>query len=582
RHIEHGLAPRAAALKGAREIGFAIIAMTLTLASVYAPVGFQTGTTGRLFTEFALTLAGTVLVSGFVALSLSPMMCSKLLHHEARHNAFYNLVERGLRLLTAGYGRLLRAGLHARPLVLAIGLGVAGCSWFLFNALDSELAPYEDQGTIIGSFTGPTGATTGYMDKYGRELEQIYAKVPEAERYFVVSGFRMPSRGISFIKLVPWGERERSQQEIVEALRPKMADVPGVLAFPVNPAPLGQGGSSTPVRFVIQTSQPYSELEKMVEHMLARARENPGLANLDTDLKLDKPQLSVTIDRNKVADMGIDVATVGRTLETMLGGRQVTRFERDGEQYDVIVQVADPDRATPDDLRRIYVRGAGGEMVQLSNLVRVTERVAPQELRHFDQLRSATIQANLAPGYSLGEALAFLDRTAAEVLPPGARTDYSGLSREFKVASSGLYLTFLLALGFIFLVLSAQFESFRSPLIIMLSVPLSITGGLLALYLSGGTLNIYSQVGLITLIGLITKHGILIVEFANQLRAQGREVLDAVVEAASLRLRPILMTTAAMALGVVPLIVSSGAGAAARYSMGLVIFSGILIGTVFT
>jgi multidrug efflux pump len=582
RHVEAGMSPLQAAFKGSREIAMAVVAMTLTLAAVYTPIAFMTGTTGRLFTEFALTLAGTVLVSGFVALTTSPMLCSKLLRHEARHNAFYNVVERGLAALTNGYRAILRGAMHARPLVLAIGLGVAAGSVFLFNTLDSELAPYEDQGTIIGTFSGPTGSTSDFVNEYAKDLEKIYAQIPEAERYFVVAGFRQPQDGISFIKLVPWDQRARSQQEIGAALLPKMAEVAGVRAFPVNPAPLGQSGSSTPVRFVIQTSQPYSELQAMVDRMMARASENPGLANVETDLTLDKPQLSVRINRNKAADMGIGVATLGRTLETMLGGRQVTRFEQDGEQYDVIVQVADPDRATPDDLRRIYVRSAGGQMTPLSNLVSVTETVAPRELEHFNQLRSATIEANLAPGYTLGEALAYLEELALAELPPDARTDYSGLSREFKQASAGLYLTFVLALGFIFLVLSAQFESFRSPFIIMLSVPLSITGGLLALWLTGGTLNIYSQVGLVTLIGLITKHGILIVQFANQLREEGRQMIDAVVEAAVLRLRPILMTTGAMVLGAVPLALATGAGAQSRQDIGWVVVGGLLVGTFFT
>jgi multidrug efflux pump len=582
RHVEEGMSPLQAAYKGSGEIAMAVVAMTLTLAAVYTPIAFMTGTTGRLFTEFALTLAGTVIVSGFVALTLSPMMCSKLLRHQTKHNVLYNLIERGLRGLTDGYRWVLRNALRARPLVLLIGACVAGASYFLFNSLDSELAPYEDQGTIIGTFTGPTGSTSQYVDKYARQLEQIYAEIPEAERYFVVAGFRMPSRGISFIKLVPWDQRERSQQEIVNALRPKMGDVPGVMAFPVSPAPLGQSGSSTPVRFVIQTSQPYEELQVMIERLMERARQNPGLVNVDTDLKLDRPQLSVEVNRNKVADMGVGVETLGRTLETMLGGRQVTRFERDGEQYDVMVQVADPNRATPDDLRQIYVRGEDGQMVQLSNLVNVTETVSAQELEHFNQLRSATLEANLAPGYSLGEALAFLEQAAIDVLPAEAQTDYSGLSREFKEASAGLYVTFILALGFIFLVLAAQFESFRSPFIIMLTVPLSITGGLLALYLTGGTLNIYSQVGLVTLIGLITKHGILIVQFANQLREDGRAMMDAVIEAAVLRLRPILMTTGAMVLGAVPLALATGAGAQSRQDIGWVIVGGLLVGTFFT
>jgi multidrug efflux pump len=582
RHVEEGMSPRDAAFEGSREIGTAIVSMTLTLGAVYTPIAFMTGTTGRLFTEFALALAGAVLVSGFVALTLTPMMCSKLLRHQEKHGVFYNAIEWVLVRLTNGYRALLRGALKVRPLILLVGLAVAGSSYFLFEAIKSELAPYEDQGTVIGIFLAPEGATIDYTDKYARQLEQIYADVPEARDYFVVAGFPVVSRGISFVKLKPWEERERSQQEIAASLAPRMFGVPGVMAFPINPAPLGQSVVDKPVNFVIQTTQTYEQLEEMVGRFMARIGEYPGLANLDTDLKLNKPQLKVKVDRDKVADVGVDVATLGRTLETMLGGRQVTRFKRSGEQYDVVVQVADVDRATPDDLSKIYVRGNDGQMVQLANLVAVTETVAPKELNHFNQLRSATISASLAPGYALGDALAFLDQAAAEVLPAGTQTDYSGLSREFQESSSGLYLTFALALGFIYLVLSAQFESFRDPFIIMLTVPLSIAGGLLMLWLMGGTLNIYSQVGLVTLIGLITKHGILIVEFSNQLRAQGRGVFDAVVDAAVLRLRPILMTTGAMVLGAVPLAIATGAGAESRQDIGAVIVGGILVGTFFT
>ncbi|HEX6144738.1 MAG TPA: efflux RND transporter permease subunit [Geminicoccaceae bacterium] len=582
RHVESGIPPREAAFKGSREIGTAIISMTLTLAAVYTPIAFMTGTTGRLFTEFALALAGAVLVSGFVALTLTPMMCSKLLRHQERHGWFYNAIEWVLVRLTNGYRRVLRGALRARPLILLVGLAVAGSSYFLFTTIKSELAPFEDQGTVIGIFLAPEGATIDYTDKYGRQIEELYTDVPEIRDYFVVAGFPTVARGISFAKLTPWDERERSQQEIADELAPKMFGVPGVMAFPISPAPLGQSIADKPVNFVIQTTQSYERLQELVDAFMAQAAEYPGFANLDTDLKLNKPQLKVQVQRDKVADVGVDVSTLGRTLETMLGGRQVTRFKQNGEQYDVIVQVADVDRATPDDLRKIYVRGTGGDMVQLANLVEIDETVAPQELNHFNQLRSATITANLAPGYSLGDALAFMDQIADDVLPAGTQTDYAGLSREFRDSSSGLYLTFGLALGFIYLVLAAQFESFRDPFIIMLTVPLSITGGLLMLWLMGGTLNIYSQVGLVTLIGLITKHGILIVEFSNQLREQGRSIFDAVVEASVLRLRPILMTTGAMVLGAVPLAIATGAGAQSRQDIGAVIVGGVLVGTFFT
>jgi len=363
---------------------------------------------------------------------------------------------------------------------------------------------------------------------------------------------------------------------------PEMGKVAGLRAFPSTPAPLGQSFRSSPVEFVIQTSRPYSELQQMVDNFLERAAENPGLVNVDSDLKLSKPQLKVDVDRDKVADVGIDLSVLGRTLETLLGGRQVTRFRRGGDQYEVVVQIADIARTNPDDLRQIYVRSARGDMVQLSNLVSVTETVAPRQLNHFNQLRSATISASLAPGYTLGQALAFMNEVAQDTLPAGVRNDYSGQSREFQSSNTGIYLTFALALAFIYLVLAAQFESFRSPFIIMLTVPLSITGGLLALWYEGSTLNIYSQVGLVTLIGLITKHGILIVEFSNQLRAQGKAMREAVIEASVLRLRPILMTTGAMVLGAVPLAIATGAGAESRQDIGLVIVGGLLVGTFFT
>jgi multidrug efflux pump len=582
RHVEDGEEPVEAALIGSKEIGFAVLAMTLTLAAVYAPIGFMSGNTGRLFTEFAWTLAGAVIVSGFVALTLSPMMCSKLLHRSETHGWLYRVIESGLRGLTSGYRALLRGALKVRPLVLLIGLCVAGSSYFLFSALKSELAPTEDQGLLVGIIQAPEGSTIEYTDTYAKKLEEIFAKVPETERYFVVSGRPTVSQGTTFLKLKPWSERNRTQQQIASELAPQMMAIPGVVAFPSSPPPLGQGIRDKPIQMVIETSRPYSELQVMVDKMLDKAADNPGLVNVDTDLKLNSPQLEVDIDRDKAAAVGVEVETLGRTLETLLGGRQVTRFKREGEQYDVIVKVADIDRRNPEDLRRIYVRGRGDTMIPLSNLMSVKETVAPKELNHFNQLRSAMITSHLAPGYTLSEGLDYLEKAAEEVLPPTARIDYAGQSREFKQTSSSIYFTFLLALAFIYLVLAAQFESFKDPFIIMLTVPLSITGALLALWWSGGTLNIYSQVGLVTLIGLITKHGILIVEFANQLRAQGHPIREAVIESATLRMRPILMTTGAMVLGAVPLALATGAGAESRQDIGWVIVGGLLVGTLFT
>ncbi len=591
RHIEEGMPRMQAALQGAKEIGFAVVAMTLTLAAVYAPVAFMTGRTGKLFIEFALTLAGAVLVSGFVALTLSPMMCSQLLRHEEKHGKAFVAIENFLSALTEGYRRVLAASLKRRWIVLAGFAVVAGACVFLLQALKSELAPVEDRGVILGVFTGPEGATLDYTDKYARQLEGIYSQTKDVERFFVVAGNPTVSQGISFIGLTDWNDRSRRSPDVVKELFPKFMGIPGVLAFPVTPPSLGQSPRERPINFVVVTSASYEELQRVTGQILAEVAKNPGLTNVDTDLKLNKPELSVVVNRDKAADLGVPVETIGRSLETMLGGRQVTRFKKDGEQYDVIVQVGDADRATPGDISDIYTRGRDGSMISLANLVSVTETISPRELNHFAQRRAVTLTANLAPGYTMGEALAFLDGVAAKVLKPGYAVDYNGQSREFRQSSSSLALTFGLALAFIYLVLAAQFESFRDPFIIMLTVPLSMAGALLALWLAGGTLNVYSQIGLVTLVGLITKHGILIVEFANQLRgkagpgggqAQGRDAKEAVVEAAVMRLRPILMTTGAMVLGAIPLALAVGAGSETRQQIGWVIVGGLLVGTFFT
>ena len=582
RHIEEGMEPLAAAFKGAKEIGFAVVAMTITLAAVYAPVAFMTGRTGKLFTEFALTLAGAVIVSGFVALTLSPMMCSKLLRHEPKHGPIYNAIERFLTGMTQGYHDVLSRALTRRWLVMLVFAVVAGSSVLLIGQLKTELAPTEDRGRVVGIFSGPEGATMDYMSRYAREIEAIYADLPEVDRYLVIAGTPTVSQGISFVGFRDWAERERSAGEIAADLGAKLRAVPGVNAFPVMPAAFGQSSRSRPFSFVVTTSESYDELARYTEQLLDEMRENPGFVSPDTDLKLTLPELAVEVDRERAADLGVAVDVIGRTLETMLGGREVTRYKQDAEQYDVIVQVDAASRADPRDIRDLYVRARSGDMVPLANVVKVSETIAPRELNHFGQRRSVIISASLTPGFALGEALKWMDQTAARILPPGYATDYDGQSREFLGSSASLVLVFLLALAFIYLVLAAQFESFRDPFIIMLTVPLSMTGALGALWLTGGTLNVYSQIGLVTLVGLITKHGILIVEFANQLREQGRERRDAVVEASVLRLRPILMTTGAMVLGSVPLALATGAGAESRQQIGWVIVGGLLLGTFFT
>jgi len=587
RHIEDGMTPVEASLTGGREIAFAVVAMTVTLAAVFAPLAFATGNTGRLFLEFALTVAAAVVVSGFVALTLTPMMCSKLLHREAAHGRVYNALERFFDGLASGYENLLRRSLARRGVVVAAFVAVAVAGAALFLTIKSELSPLEDRGFFLGVMSAPEGATKEYTDDYARVWEGIYAEVPEITSYFVVvaPGLDRPNPvnfALSFVRLKDWEDRERKTQQITAALAPKMfASMPGVLAFPVNPPSLGQNFRNPPVQFVVQGNS-YEDLDRRVNALMAQARRSPALANVDSDLKLNKPQLSVEIDREKAAALGIQVETIGRTLETLLGGRQVTRFKREGKQYDVIVKLEDKDRRQPTDLTSIYVRGSRGDITQLSNLVTLTETVAPKELNHFNRLRATIISANVAPGYSLSEALAVLDRAAAEVLTPEYQTSLDGQSREFRESGKQLYLIFVLALVFIYLVLAAQFESFRGPLVIMLTVPLAMTGALLAIKLTGGTLNVYSQIGLVMLIGLITKNGILIVEFANQLRDRGHERLEALVEACTLRLRPILMTTAATILGAVPLAIATGAGAESRSAIGWVVVGGMAIGTLFT
>ncbi len=613
RHLEEGYPPLQAALMGSKEIAFAVIAMTVTLAAVFVPLTFMTGKTGRLFVEFALTVSFAVLVSGFVALTLTPMMCSKILRDHEKHGFFYNLTEKFFQLMNNSYRWILRGTLQVRWFIVLIFLATAatGAAFLIpqgllppvwenylvqsvqrvsegaqLPLLKSELAPLEDRGNVVGIISAPEGSTLAYTDRYARQIEAMYAQIPEVANYFMViaPGLEKPNpvnSALSFVRLKPWEQRQRSQQEIAETLGPQLRGLAGVLAFVINPPSLGQSFRSQPVQFVIQGDS-YQSLQRMVDKMLAKMREYPGLANPDSDLKLNKPQLEVSLDRDKVADVGAGVEDIGRTLETLLGGRQVTRFKQEGKQYDVIVKLKDKDRTKPADLTSIFVRGKQGQLVQLSNLVRIKETVAPKELNRFNKLRATILSANITPGFTLGQVLDFMDKTAQSVLEKNAQTSLDGQSREFRESSQTLLTTFILALIFIYLVLAAQFESFISPFVIMFTVPLAMTGALFALYYTGGTLNVYSQIGLVMLVGLITKHGILIVEFANQLQERGLALREAIVEAATLRLRPILMTTGAMVLGTLPLATSVGAGAESRQPIGWVIVGGLLLGTFLT
>ena len=597
RHIEEGLDPFSAAIKGAKEIGFAIVAMTLTLVAVYAPLAFTPGRTGRLFVEFALALAGAVVVSGFVALTLSPMMCSLLLKHNPKPNWFDRSMERWLTAMSDAYGRLLRwvvtarwggggglrgALFQARWLVVGVMLASAVGLALVYPKMKQELSPLEDRGTILVNVTAPDGATLDYTNRYALELEKIGRDYPEFDRIFANIGNPTVAQGSVIYRTVDWEQRERSTLDMARELQPKVGALPGVNAFLITPPSLGQGFRSRPLTYVIQTSDSYENLNAVTRQMLAEMAKNPGIIAPDADLRLNKPELRISVNRERAADLGVSVDVVARAIETMLGGRTVTRYKRDAEQYDVIVQTEARGRTTPENIDSIYVRGRNDAMIPLSSLVNVKESVSPRELNHFGQRRSVTITANLSPDYSLGEALKFMDDTAAKVLKPGYTTDLNGTSREFKSSQGALGVVFLLALVFIFLVLAAQFESFIDPLVIMVSVPLSMIGALLALQWSGGSLNVYSQIGLITLVGLITKHGILIVEFTNQLREEGMEMVDALVKASAQRLRPILMTTGAMVLGAVPLALATGAGAETRSQIGWVIVGGMSLGTLLT
>ena len=582
RHIEEGMEPFQAAIKGVREISFAVIAMTLTLAAVFAPLAFTPGRTGRLFGEFALTLAGAVLVSGFVALTLTPMMCSKLLRHVPQPTRFDRFMDGALNGLAARYATVLGWTLQRRWLVVAVMLISAASSGWLFYTTKSELAPYEDRGVIAMPIRAPDGATLEYTARYLDAIDTITAQYPEFDRRFLFIGGGQVSNAFGVLRTVDWSERTRTTQELQKELLPRLAGLPGISAFPVTPASLGQGFRERALNYVLVSGDTYPNMAGVAQKFIAEMQKNPGIVQPDSDLQLNKPEIFMDVDRARAADLGVSVDVVARTVETMLGGRAVTRYKRDAEQYDVLVQTAASGRSTPEDIDKIFVRGRNETMVPLSSLVTVREAVSPRELNHFNQRRAVSITANLAPGYTLSEALAFMDATAVKVLPAGYAAELNGVSREFKASSGALGVVFVLALLFIFLVLAAQFESFIDPFVILLAVPLSMVGALGALQLTGGTLNVFSQIGLITLVGLITKHGILIVEFSNQLRQQGHDVMSAVTQACALRLRPILMTTGAMVLGALPLALATGAGAESRQQIGWVIVGGMSVGTLLT
>ncbi|HSE62179.1 MAG TPA: efflux RND transporter permease subunit [Thermoanaerobaculia bacterium] len=584
RHLEMGKSRMRAAFDGAKEIGFAIVATTIALVAIFIPVAFLTGNVGRLFNEFGMTVAVAVLISGFVALTLTPMLCSRMLRGHQTEGRLARTVQRGFDALDRLYDRSVRYALLRRKLVLVLTGVVIVAIFFLLRALPSELVPTEDRGTIVGIMIAPEGSTLQYVDRYARQIEEIYMAVPERAGLFTGIGLtgEGPGRvtdGFFFLPLKPFEERERSQQEIVRELFPRLLSVPGVLAFAINPPSLGGQFSATPVQYVIQAPT-YDELRPAVEGMLAEAAKLPYLLNLDTDLKLNTPQIELAIDRARASALGVSVTDIGTTLQTLLGGRESTQFRRGDKQYKVLLQVRPSERATPQAISDLYLRGSGG-LFQMANVVSARETVAPKELNHFNRVRSARITANLAPGVTLGTALDDLDAIARRTLPQGVRTDLDGESRELRESSGSLFFLFGISIVFIYLVLAAQFESFSHPLTILLTVPLAVFGALLVLKLLGMTLNVYSEIGLILLIGLVTKNAILIVEYANQLRRrEGLDVREAVARAARIRLRPILMTSFATIFGVLPIALGIGAGAESRKPLGVAVVGGMLFSTL--
>jgi multidrug efflux pump len=582
RHIEEGLAPIAAAIKGSSEIAFAIIAMTITLAAVYAPIGFTQGLTGDIFREFAFTLAGAVLISGFVALTLSPMMCAYLLKPHGTMNRYQQRLENAFDHLFTQYRRFLYQALGKRHWVVAgfVILGAIGMGLFL--SLKQELAPVEDMGVVMTVLSAPTGSSFSYTDAHVQQAVRVLEQIPEKNGVVSVAGFPTQTKGIIFTRLKDWDDRTRSQTQIIDSIQGQLISIPGIRAFAIDLPPISSTGGDNPIQMVVQISGSYSDLSNIMGNLVSQLQKYPGLNSVESSLKMDSQQIAVSIDRELAANLKVSLEDINDTINIMVAGRNITNLDMSGESYEVMVQMPEQDRQAPYQLQSVYVRAGDGTMVPLSSLVSAKSVVKADSLPHYNRLRSATLTANLNPGYSMGEAVEYIEALAPQVLPESAKYTWEGLTRDYVNSSGEMIFTVILALIFIYLALAAQFESFSDPLVIMLTVPFSILGAVILLHITGGTNNLYTQIGFVTLIGLITKHGILITEFANSLQREGKVFYDAIVEASVLRIRPILMTTGATALGALPLALASGAGAISRQQMGWVIVGGMLIGTLFS
>jgi len=581
RHLEEGKSPVQASLIGAREIVGPVISMTITLAAVYAPIGFLGGVTGALFKEFAFTLAGSVIVSGVIALTLSPMMCSVLLTH-VEQGRFAKAVDRVFRAVTRWYGRQLDRSLDYRPITAVFAVTILGLVGFMYMNTSKELAPEEDQGILFSVTKAPKYANIDYVDYYGDKLDKAFAKFPETDLRFVLNGLPSPGQGIAGMILKPWDERKRSSTAMKQDVQNELSKIEGVQAFAFNLPPLPGGPGGLPVQMVISSTRDFKAVYEEMQKLKDAARKSGMFIVSDSDLDFNQPVVRVKIDRSKANELGVTMQQIGNTLAVLLGGNYINRFNLEGRSYQVIPQVPRGLRLSPEMLGGYYVSAPNGQQIPLSTLVTIETGTDPNALTHFNQLNSATFQAVPMPGVTIGTAVDFLEKEAKK-LPAGYSHDYLADSRQYVKEGNQLAVTFGFALIIIFLVLAAQFESLRDPLVILVSVPMAVSGALLPLFFGVATINIYTQVGLLTLVGLISKHGILMVEFANELQLkEGLDRRSAIEMAARVRLRPILMTTAAMVAGLFPLLSANGAGAASRFSIGLVVVAGMLIGTLFT
>jgi len=584
RHIEEGMSPFNAAMKGAREIAVPVISMTITLAAVYAPIGFVSGLTGALFREFAFTLAGSVIVSGVIALTLSPMMCSKLLTSELSAGRFVRYLDRAFERLKQLYQRRLDRTLNYRPVTLLVLVGVLVATGIMYTTAQKELAPEEDQGILFNLVKTPAAGNLDYLEQVTAQLYDVFKTVPEKEHVFAINGMNSDvHQAFSGILFKPWEERHRTQQQILKELQPKVASIAGGQIFTFGRPSLPGSTGGAPLQFVITTTAGYEQLAQVLNTMQEEAKKSGLFIFTDSDLKFDTPQIEVKINHDKANRLGITMQDIGNSLATLLGGNYVNRFNLYGRSYQVIPQVPREFRLSRDWIKRYEIKTASGKLVPLSTVVDVRQSVQPNALTSFQQLNSAILSGVPFPGRTLGEVIDFLKAKSAEIFPEGFTYDFQGESRQYVQEGSRLLITFVFALIVIYLVLAAQYESFRDPLIILIALPTSLFGALIPLTAGLATVNIYTQIGLVTLIGLISKHGILMVDYANHLQInEGLGRRQAIEHAAAIRLRPILMTTAAMVIAMVPLIIASGAGAASRFAIGIVIAFGMTIGTIFT